>query len=63
MGLKISQDRNGDYLLKLDGIRTSIKAKTIKEVHIAIDHYFANHFHDEENCVLCKADKVKSKSH
>ena len=51
--ISISQDRSG-YRIKLEGIRKSFKAKTIQEVHVAIDHYFRNHFHNEDQCVLCK---------
>ena len=51
----ITRDRNGNYLIKIRGFRTAFKAKTIQELHTAIDHYF-NNPHDEANCILCKED-------
>jgi len=56
--ITISQDRYG-YIIKLEGLRNSFRAKTIQEVHSAIDHYFRNHFHDEGKCPLCKDNKNK----
>ena len=49
--IKISSDRWG-YKIKLEGIRTPIIAKGLKQVYIAVAHYFGEK-HDKENCVLC----------
>jgi len=62
MSMKIEHDRNGDYSIKLAGMRKRFTAKTTEELTLAIEHYFGKtaHFTRENNwkgltdCPLCR---------
>lgn len=63
--MKIGLDRNGDFEIKLEGIRGRTKAQTIEELKFAIEHYFGKirHATQENNwkglkgCPLCEASE------
>jgi hypothetical protein len=57
MALKIEMTRNGNYKVSIIGIRISVQVKTLDEVNLAIEHYFAGHSHSfrgVKKCPFCE---------
>jgi len=63
MSIKIEHDQDGNYAIKLWKSRTTFHAKTIKQLALAVEHYFGtkahvtrnNNWKGLKNCPLCEA--------
>ena len=59
MSMKIEHDRNGDYSIKLSGMRKRFTATTLEQLILAIKHYFGQYSEHHsaykvKNCPLCE---------